>query len=214
MAHDIQQLITGNKQFRKKYFGSDKTLFEELVSQGQRPKVMVIACSDSRVDPAMVFNCQPGQLFVVRNIANLIPPCETNDTYHGTSAALEFGTNFLEVEHIIVFGHTQCGGIRFLLENAQTMADAKQHSFIAKWIELARPAYNKIIAEHADKSINDQATLCTEYSLVNSLNNLSTFPWIKERVASGKLSLHAWYFDLATGGIHRYDQQNDRWLFE
>ena len=114
-----------------------------------------------------------------------------------------------------MFGHTQCGGIRFLLENAPMMLEKKQHSFIAKWMEIARPAFAKVTAGRpAEKSLQDQATMCAEYSFVNSLNNLATFPWIQERVASGKLSLHAWYFDLATGMVHRYDDQSDQWLTE
>lgn len=214
MSQEIKQLIDGNKIFRKKFFGNDRTLFNELVLQGQRPKVMVIACSDSRVDPAMIFNCQPGQLFVVRNIANLIPPCETVDSYHGTSAALEFGIRFLEVEHIIMFGHTQCGGIAALMENASTALAKERSSFIAKWMELARPAYEKVEAQYTTASLQDKATLCAQYAIINSLKNLNSFPWIQERVTRGTLSLHGWYFDLATGSIHRYDQSNDRWIFE
>ncbi len=214
MAVEIKQLIDGNKKFRTKYFGENRALFDELVLQGQRPKIMIIACSDSRVDPAMVFNCQPGQLFVVRNIANLIPPCENNDTYHGTSAALEFGITFLEVDHVIMFGHTQCGGIRALVESDQAVVDKNNHGFIAKWMEIARPAYDKVIATHSDASVQDKATVCMQYALINSLNNLKSFPWIKDRVQSGKLSLHAWYFDLSIGGIHQYDQQQDSWILE
>lgn len=212
MSQEIKKLIDGNKEFRKKFFNNDSTVFDELVQHGQKPKTMVIACSDSRVDPAMIFNCQPGELFVIRNVANLVPPCENNDTYHGTSAALEFGTYFLGVENIIVFGHTQCGGIRALLESADEVLDKKSHTFIAKWMELARPAYDRVIAKHGNVSLEDKITLCERYALVNSLNNLQSFPWIQERVATGKLSLHAWYFDLATGVIHMYDPQSGSWI--
>jgi Carbonic anhydrase len=207
MAEEIKQLIEGNKKFRKKFFGEDRTLFDKLILQGQRPKIMVVACSDARVDPAMIFNCQPGQLFVVRNIANLIPPCETSDVYHGTSAALEFGTCFLEVDHIIIFGHTECGGIRALLEGDRVL-QSNEKSFIAKWMEIARPACDKVIKEHAHASFQEQAVLCGQYALINSLQNVMSFPWIQERVNSGKLSVHAWSFDLATGGIYQYDQRN------
>ncbi len=172
---------------------------------------MVVACSDSRVDPAMIFNCQPGDLFVIRNVANLVPPCEANDTFHGISAALEFGTCFLAVEHIIVFGHSQCGGIQALLNSTQWMLDKKPFHFIAKWMELARPAYDRVVTEHGNVSLDEKIILCEQYALVNSLNNLLTFPWIQERVASGKLVLHAWYFDLATGMIHAHDQKNNDW---
>jgi len=213
MTEEIKKLIDGNKQFRQKFFNTNNTLFDALVQHGQKPKVMLVACSDSRIDPAMIFNCQPGELFVIRSMANLIPPCEDNDTYHGTSAALEFGTCFLEVEHIIILGHTQCGGIQALLENAEQVLDRKPYSFIAKWMEIARPAYNKVIAEHAQASLADKIILCEQHALINSLNNLQSFPWIQQRVRSGKLSLHAWYFNLATGVIHMYDQQKDSWFF-
>src|SRR3989442_1053939 len=110
----IKKLIDGNKEFKEKFFNKENTVFYELAQFGQRPKIMIVACSDSRVDPAMIFNCQPGELFVIRNVANLVPPCEIadeNEHYHGVSAAIEFGTLFLEVQHIIILGHTQCGGI-------------------------------------------------------------------------------------------------------
>ena len=145
MSKEIKQLIEGNKEFRKKYFGADSTLFKELVVQGQRPKIMIIACCDSRVDPSTIFSCQPGQLFVARNVANLIPPCEQNKGYHGVSAALEFGVCSLQVAHVIVLGHTQCGGIKALLEY-DAWLHKKEHSFIAKWMEIAKPAYDKVMA--------------------------------------------------------------------
>lgn len=211
MAQEIKKLIDGNKQFRKKYFRGDTTLYNELVEFGQKPKTMVIACSDSRVDPAMIFNCQPGELFVVRNVANLIPPCEDSNTYHGTSAALEFGVRFLEVEHIIVFGHTQCGGIRALLEQTEQVVDKNHSRFISKWMEIARPAYDSVVSQHKQVSLEDRITLCEQYALINSLNNLKTFPWIQEQLQSGKLSVHAWYFNLETGLIHMYDQQKNTW---
>lgn len=213
MSEEIKKLIDGNKQFRKKFFNKNSTLFNDLVQNGQKPKIMVIACSDSRVDPAMIFNCQPGELFIIRSMANLIPPCEDNDTYHGTSAALEFGTLFLEVKHIIIFGHTQCGGIQSLIENPHRILDKKPHSFIAKWMEIARPAYNRVITEHNELLFEEKITLCEQYALINSLNNLYTFPWIQERVAQNKLSLHAWYFDLGTGVINLYDVQKNDWFF-
>lgn len=215
MAQEIEKFIKGNKQFRKKFFDADNSTFNNLVLHGQKPKTMIIACSDSRVDPAIVFNCEPGELFVIRNIANLVPPCEDNDTYHtyhGTSAALEFGTCFLQVEHIIIVGHTQCGGIQALLERAHNVLDEKPHSFIAKWMDLARPAYDKVVDRHNNVSFEEKVILCEQYALINSLNNLLTFPWIQERVNNNTLSIHAWYFDLATGGIHTYEQKKDSWV--
>lgn len=209
MAHEIQKLIDGNKKFRERYFIKESSFFEDLVEQGQRPKIMVVACSDSRVDPATIFNCKPGELFTIRNIANLVPPFEQNDTYHGTSAALEFGTRFLEVEHIIIIGHSCCGGIQALVENNPAIFNDSK-SFIAHWMEIARDARNEAVDEH-EKTGADLKQLCEHYSLINSLANLLSFSWIKQRVQSGTLALHAWYFDLTTGTIQAYDAHVKRW---
>ncbi|OGB84391.1 hypothetical protein A3F66_06255 [candidate division TM6 bacterium RIFCSPHIGHO2_12_FULL_32_22] len=207
MPKEIEKLINGNKLFREKFFNKDKSLFDDLI-QGQKPKIMLISCSDSRVDPAIIFNCEPGELFVVRNVANLVPPCEADDTFHGISAALEFGTCFLEVRNIIIFGHTQCGGIQSLFNKSQILN--KAYSFISKWMQLAKPAYDKVM-QQKDLSLEEKVTLCEKYSLINSLKNLKTFPWIKERVDKNKLFLHTWCFNLSTGKIEIYDQQNNKW---
>jgi carbonic anhydrase len=212
MSEEITRLIEGNKIFRDTYFGNDRTIFDGLIAHGQQPKIMIVACSDSRVDPAMIFNCQPGQLFVVRNIANLVPPCEDNNSNHGTSAALEFGVRYLNVEHLIVLGHTQCGGIRALLETGCDL-ESKEPSFIAKWMEIARKACDTTMAEHRALSLEEQMTVCCHYALINSLHNLKTFPWINERVQAGLLTLHAWYFDFEIGGIHQYDPEHQQWNF-
>lgn len=213
MADIIQKLLAGSSQFRKKFFAESHTSFQELVSGGQKPKVMAITCSDSRVDPALVFNCEPGELFLIRNVANLVPPCENSDTYHGTSAALEFGAYFLEVEHIIILGHTRCGGIQTLLKSTDEIFDKKSHGFIAKWMEIARPAYEKVMSQHSSALFEERVTLCEQYALEQSLNNLQTFSWITDRVKAGKLTLHAWYFDLETGRIHQYDAAAQKWIF-
>ncbi len=214
MSQEIKQLIEGNKEFRKNFFSPKNTLFDELVEHGQKPKTMIVSCSDSRVDPAIIFNCDPGELFVVRNIANLIPPCEMNDnTYHGVSAALEFGVCILKVQQIIILGHTYCGGIKTLLETGSNLHE-NPHRFIAKWMEIALPAYEKTMAKYDHASFQEKSLMCERYALINSLHNVQTFPWIKERVSSGALSLHAWYFDLATGRIHRYNPEEERWVFE
>jgi len=211
MPYEIKKLIDGNKIFRAKYFDSHSTLYNELVVHGQKPSTMIVSCSDSRVDPALVFNCEPGDLFVIRNVANLVPPCEGTDSYHGTSAALEFGTRFLEVEHIVILGHTQCGGIQALLNSTEEFWDQKSQSFIAKWMEIARPVYHKIMQEHAQATPEEKSTLCEQYTLVNSLTNLQAFPWVQKRIKNGTLLVHAWYFELENGIIHAYDQETNSW---
>jgi carbonic anhydrase len=208
MQKDIAILIEGYQKFREHYFDTDNSMFEKLVRQGQRPKVLMIACSDSRVDPAIVMNCQPGDLFVVRNVANLVPPYEDDQSYHGTSAALEFGVCVLEIPHVILFGHTNCGGIQTLLEHSHDTCGQK--SFLNKWMELAKAAHDHTVESHPECSFEDKTILCGQYSLINSLNNLMTFPWVEERVKKGSLQLHAWNFDIRTGNIEAYDSKENR----
>lgn len=203
MSKSIKDLILGYKEFQVSYFNENNSLYQKLSTDGQNPKAMVIACSDSRVDPAVVLNCQPGDLFVVRNVANLVPPYEEDNTYHGTSAALEFAICGLSVEHIIVFGHTQCGGIRSMIENPCV----HQKSFLTKWMQLAKPAHH-IIEDNYTELPNDQKiNICSQYAIINSIKNLKTFPWIEERVKQNLLSIHGWVFDIKTGTIKAYDYE-------
>ncbi len=210
MATEIKNLIQGYKQFRQEYFEEKKQVFKDLTLHGQKPKILVVACSDSRVDPAIVTNCKPGDLFVIRNVANIIPPFEKDNGYHGTSAALEFGVCNLKIKHIIIFGHTQCGGIISLVKDNSLKVSCQKHqqnSFIAKWMELAKPAYDAALCEAPDLPTEKLSELCGQYSLINSLKNLQTFPWVSQKIASGKLSLHAWNFDLPTGTIKVYSEE-------
>jgi carbonic anhydrase len=203
MSKDIENLIQGYHEFRRHYFNGQNSEFEKLVRYGQKPKVLVIACSDSRVDPALVMNSQPGDLFVIRNVANLVPPYEDDLSYHGTSAALEFGICGLGIRHVILFGHTQCGGIQALLERSPETCQGK--SFINKWMELAKPAHEAVLEHHENLSFDEKTTLCGQYSLINSLQNLQTFPWITERVQQGTLFLHAWNFNMSEGILESFD---------
>ncbi|MBY0291805.1 MAG: carbonic anhydrase [Alphaproteobacteria bacterium] len=207
MLNDIENLVQGYRRFRKHYFSEQNSAFEDLVRLGQRPKVLMIACSDSRVDPAIVMDCQPGDLFVIRNVANLVPPFEDDQSYHGTSAALQFGICGLGIRHVILFGHTQCGGIQALLEQAPETCEQK--GFIAKWMELAKPAHEAVLKYHKEATLDEKNTLCGQYSLINSLRNLQTFPWIIERVTGGSLFLHAWNFDLVQGVIEVFDEKEN-----
>lgn len=207
MKKDIANFIEGYEKFHEHYFDKDNSTFAKLVSQGQNPKALMIACSDSRVDPALVMNCQPGDLFVIRNVANLVPPYENDQSYHGTSAALEFGVCVLEIPHIILFGHTQCGGIQSLLQH--THEKCGQKSFLHKWMELAKAADEAITKYHSESSLDEKIVLCGKYSLINSYKNLLTFPWIAERVQQKKLFLHAWNFDISKGTLEEYDEKSN-----
>lgn len=196
-----KQLIEGFSRFRERHFAKDDTLFRELVEQGQTPKTLVVACCDARVDPALILDCAPGDLFVIRNVANLVPPAENQGHYHGTSAALEFGVRNLGVGNIIVLGHAQCGGIHALLEGGV----ANDDSFIAEWmgiVDAAREQVERKLAG-ADNKVRHRA--CEQQAILVSLNNLMTFSWIRERVEQGTLTLHGWYFDIENGQLLGYD---------
>lgn len=198
---EIEKFITGFKQFQKSYFGENHELFDRL-KQHQQPRTLIISCCDSRVDPAILTASEPGELFVVRNVANLVPPCESGGGHHGISAALEFGVCSLGVEHIIVLGHSQCGGIRALMENSY---GSNEGGFIAEWMNIAAPARDKILRELPHKSVDLQARACEQAAILLSLENLLSFSWIAQRVKDGTLALHGWYFDLARGELLGYD---------
>jgi carbonic anhydrase len=186
----MDNLIQGYRRFRDNTWPEQRRRFEALAEQGQRPRAMVIACSDSRVDPGMIFNAGPGEIFTVRNVANLVPPYQPDGAYHGTSAAIEFGVLGLEVSDLIVMGHGMCGGISALLEGVPPpMGD-----FLTPWIRVAAPARRALECTPADPQ------LACEYATVQlSLTNLRTFPWVTERVANGRLHLRGAHFDVRTG---------------
>ena len=200
---DIEGFISGFKRFQNNWLGSDKTLFNEL-RKGQSPKAMLIGCSDSRVDPAILTDCLPGELFMVRNVANLVPPCRPDDGHHGVSAALEYAVCHLNVEHIIVMGHSQCGGIKGLMEG---ICECSQQSFIGSWVGIAQAAREKVLKELPHKTAEVQNHACEKAAILLSLENLLSFPWVRERVEKETLALHGWYFDLQTGTLSGVSQE-------
>lgn len=197
---DIQKFVHGFKSFREAYFHEDNELFDRL-KKGQRPKVVLIGCSDSRVDPSMMVRSSPGDLFIVRNVANLVPPCEHDQAYHGVSAALEYAVCHLEVEHIIILGHSCCGGIRSLMEG---IPSDKSNEYISKWVSIAERARQQVLENLPSASPERQAKACEHASILVSLENLLTFPWLKQRVDEEKLELHGWYFDIESGDLFSY----------
>jgi carbonic anhydrase len=192
----IDRLIEGFKSFRETYYEGKPDFYRTLVEKGQSPDVMVIACSDSRVNPSIIAKAEPGELFIVRNVANLVPPYEPDNRYHGTSAAIEFAVRELNVEDIIVLGHSHCGGIECLCGDH---ADTADREFIDDWMSIADQA--------RDDSLQGEARLRhVEREVVKvSLNNLLTFPWVKSRVDDGRLQLHGWWFDLEAGDLLSYE---------
>lgn len=197
-----QQLIQGFRRFRERHFTRDDALYRQLVEQGQTPKILVVACCDARVDPAIVLDCAPGDLFVIRNVANLVPPSENLGGHHGTSAALEFGVRNLGVKHIIVLGHAHCGGIRALMESA---GGSDQYSFIGDWVRLVESARAGVEQDMPEASKEVRLRNCEQRAILVSLDNLMTFSWVRERVENGVLKLHGWYFDIERGQLLSHD---------
>lgn len=207
---DIAKFIEGFREFKANYFaegrGPGRLLFDRL-REGQRPKSLIIGCSDSRVDPAILFGCDPGDLFVVRNVANLVPPCEEGKGYHGVSAALEFGVLTLEVRHIIVLGHAHCGGIGALMSGQCAFSSA---GFIENWMKIADGALEKAKSELPGGTPEELARACEQAAILVSLENLRTFPWIRARVDAGLLMLVGWYFDIEDGSLYGYSEETGR----
>ncbi len=199
----LRNLIEGFHRFREQHFTDDDALYRQLVQEGQTPRILVVACCDSRVDPALVLDCAPGDLFVIRNVANLVPPAESRSGgRHGTSAALEYGVCTLGVKHIIVLGHAHCGGIRALMSGRRMNND---DSFINNWMRLAEDARTLTEQELADGAPEARARACEQRAILGSLDNLMTFSWVRERVEQGTLALHGWYFDIECGELLGYN---------
>ncbi len=198
---DIAGLLAGFSRFQERYFGGEGSLFERL-RLGQNPRAMVIACCDSRVDPGMLTGADPGDMFVVRNVANLVPPYRNGAEMPGIRADIEFGVKGLNVEHIIVLGHRSCGGIQALL-NGEGITE-NNYEFIGAWVTIARQARERVLRELPDAPPAVQAKACEQWAIALSLDNLMSFPWIRERVEKGTLALHGWYFDINTGELLGY----------
>jgi len=196
---DFTDLVAGYRRFRTQGWSGQRERWAEL-SEGQSPKVMVIACSDSRVDPAIIFDTSPGEIFAVRNVANLVPPFELGGGRHGVSAALEFAVTQLEVPEVVVLGHGSCGGVQAALSQRFDGAAPGEGGFIAHWIDLLDEARDRIVAEHGT---GPAAVRALELETVRvSIANLRTFPCIPEREAAGTLRLRGAYFAIADGVLH------------
>lgn len=197
MVEAVNRLIAGFRGFRARYYEQRPERMQELSARGQAPEVMVIACSDSRVDPALLLDAEPGELFMVRNVANLVPPYGPDARAHGTSAALEFAVRDLAVRHIIVLGHSACGGIQAL--RAVGAGQPSEREFIAPWMDIAAEA-----CACSGGAVPDQQTV-EQQSIRISVRNLHTFPWIEERLRAGTLMVHGWWVDLAGGRLVAID---------
>ena len=205
---DFHALLDGYRRFRESGWSAQRERWSRL-AEGQSPKVMIIACSDSRVDPAQIFDVSPGEMFVVRNVANLVPPYQPDQNYHGVSAALEFAVTQLQVEEIVVMGHGFCGGCAAALTRQFDGARLGEGGFIAHWIDMLDEARDKVLAEHP--ALDRAAFHAMELEGVQiSLRNLRTFPWVREREEAGTLKLHGAFFAIADGELHLLDESTGR----
>ena len=198
---DTAAFLAGFERFREKYFAGDGSLFARL-RQGQNPRALVISCCDSRADPGMLMGAGPGDIFVVRNVANLVPPYRNGAEMPGIRADIEFAIKGLNVEQIVILGHSGCGGIRALMDGEGITAH--QFEFIGTWVNIARPARDRVLRELAGQSPAVQTRACEQGAIALSLENLMSFPWIRERVEAGTLTLHGWYFDIDAGELLGY----------
>jgi carbonic anhydrase len=188
------QLTKGYRAFLESRLPKERERYRQLGEKGQRPEIMVIGCCDSRVSPDVIFDAAPGELFIVRNVANLVPPYETGGDYHGTSAALEFAVQALRVKHIVVLGHASCGGIRAFADDAEPLSPG---NFIGNWMSLVKPAADSLGPRRGDDYLQRLELAAVGLSLAN----LMTFPCVKILVEQGRLHLHGAYFGVASGQL-------------
>src|SRR5262245_46744190 len=199
MSSFPEKLTDRFRRFKHRHFVPNADQYEELATYGQDPEVMVISCCDSRVDPETIFTARPGEMFVVRNVANLVPPYETGGKYHGVSTAIEFAVMNLRVKHLIIMGHSGCGGIKAALD--QSAAIQTEAMFISRWMSMLDEARLHVLASHQMAPAAEKLKLLELEGIKNSIRNLRTFPFVKKEEDKGRLSLHGAYFEIATGTL-------------
>jgi carbonic anhydrase len=199
-----ERLITGYRNFLAGRLPVEQSRYRELAEDGQSPEIMVIGCCDSRVSPEVIFDANPGELFVVRNVANLVPPYTPDGAQRAVSAALEFAVQALKVKHIVVLGHARCGGIRAFAEHGAPLSPG---DFIGKWMELIAPAAAAVGPQHRFANLSDYLSHLEQESTIRTLDNLMTFPCVRILAERKRLLLHAAYFDVATGLLSVLDPE-------
>jgi carbonic anhydrase len=198
-----QHLIDGYAAFIRGPYAEAEGKYKKLAKEGQSPTTMVIACCDSRAAPETIFDAGPGELFVLRNVANLVPTFQPDGGQHGTSAGIEFAVNALEVENLVVLGHGRCGGIRAALNPGNVLAHG---DFIGKWMNMLAPVSEEV-AKYTFLTNVERETVLERLSVRNSIKNLRTFPYIREREADGRLKVHGAWFDISTGELWLMDNE-------
>ncbi len=199
MSSFPESLTDRYRRFKHRIFVPNADQYEELATYGQDPKIMLISCCDSRVDPETIFNAMPGELFIIRNVANLVPPFETSGKFHGVSAAIEFAVLNLRIQHLVVMGHSGCGGIKAALD--QSAAIQTEAQFISRWMSMLDDARLRVLAANQMGSSDKRLDALEKEGVKTSIKNLRTFPFVAERETKGKLNLHGAHFDIKNGTL-------------
>lgn len=208
MGHLPDTLADRYRRFKHRHFAPNQDQYEELAKYGQNPEVMIVSCCDSRVDPETIFSAMPGELFVMRNVANLVPPYETGGRFHGVSAALEFAILNLRVKHLVVMGHSGCGGIKAALD--QTAARETEAHFISKWMSMLDEARLSVLAAYQMRPLAERMRALEMEGIRASLKNLRTFPCVQALEAKGRIELHGAHFDIASGTLSVLNHQSGK----
>ena len=198
-------LLDGYYRFRAGDYAAQKRRYDNLDHEGQHPPVMVIGCCDSRVDPATIFDTVPGQMFTLRNVANLVPPYSADGQYSEIHAAIEYGVCYLRVKQIIIMGHSRCGGIRSLITRMLDEFDPSHP--LDDWTSIAEPVAREVLDDEKLEDLGDKVCACARGTLGLSLENLITYPWVADAVEHTRLVLHGWYFDLSKGELEQLDPE-------
>ncbi len=210
---EYAELLEGYRRFRKGVYPRQQERFNQTVVEGQHPKLLVIGCSDSRVDPAQIFDVDPGEIFVVRNVAALVPPFETSPGLHGVSAAVEFAVQMLKVKQVVVMGHGRCGGCAAALTQSFDSKPLGEGGFVANWINLLSEAREPVARKHGTSG--RKAELAMEFAAIHlSLTNLRTFPWVEEKERTGQLKLRGAHFSISEGVLYSLDEETGEFLPE
>jgi carbonic anhydrase len=199
----FKRLVDGFTQFRTQYYPQHRELYEKLATVGQSPEILVVGCSDARVDPAILTQTEPGDLFVIRNVGAIIPPSQRDHQFHGTSSAVEFAVRALAVKHIVVLGHALCGALGALIEGRDS--PLAHYDFLFNWVRIAQPAKTAVLEAMGQAPADYRRRTIEQASVLNTVANLMTFDWLVERVRSGNLAVHAWYFDLTAAQLWSFD---------
>ena len=201
----LERLLRGFRDFRTGYYRDHLDLFEKLASEGQSPRILIVGCADARVDPGILTQTKPGDIFTIRNVAAMVPPAQypPDNRHHGISSAVEFAVRGLGVEHIVVLGHALCGGIGALVDGRDSVyAD---YDYMSTWMAIAQDVRDLAVERLAGRSRNEIARAVEQGAVLNSVSNLMSFRWIAERVEAGTLALHAWWFNMTEGQLYAFD---------